>query len=232
MMFTDWSQMQVYISQCEERGLVTRTFRRLDPQRQEAVVHAILDDATQYGPAGLNIKRVARRAGVSVGSLYQYFPDRDGMLAFAVELCVRYVSDAFNQYRTYMSALPLRAALSAYLVGGVEWSRTQAGFLRLFARAAYQGDPELAESLVLPIANLLREMVAEILSAARARGEIRPDVDLEAATRILHALAIAVGDSQLLPYLNHYFQVSDPSLSPERLAEAFLDFVVRGIGAG
>ena len=176
------------------------------------------------------MRDVARRAGVSVGSLYQYFPDRDGMLDFAVELSVSYVSDAFNQYRPYMAALPLREALSAYLVGGIEWSKTQAGFLRLFARAAYQGDPELVESLVRPIADLLHEMVADILSAAQQRGEIRPDVDLEAATRILHALMIAVGDSQLLPYLNNYFQVADPDLPPERLIEALLDFVVAGIG--
>jgi AcrR family transcriptional regulator len=230
MTFTDWTQMQAYIFQFEEQGLITRTFRRLDPKRQEAVVNAILDEATQYGPVGLNVKRVARRAGVSVGSLYQYFPDRDGMLDFAVELSVSYVSDAFNQYRPYMAALPLREALSAYLVGGIEWSKTQAGFLRLFARAAYQGDPELVESLVRPIADLLHEMVADILSAAQQRGEIRPDVDLEAATRILHALMIAVGDSQLLPYLNNYFQVADPDLPPERLIEALLDFVVAGIG--
>jgi len=231
MTLSDWSQFQPYIIQLEGEGKVTRTFRRLDPGRQEAIVSAILDEASEYGPAALSIKRVARRAGVSVGSLYQYFPDRDGTLNFAVELCVRYITDAFNQYRPYLVAVPLREALTAYLVGGVEWSRTQAGLLKLFARAAYQGDPELAESLVLPIADLLREMVADILSMARARGEIRPDVDLEAAARIVHALTIAAGDSQLLPYLNNYFQVSDPAWPPERSLEALLDLVLTGIGA-
>ena len=229
MTFSDWSEFQPYLLQLEQEGLVTRTFRRLDPERQSAILNAILAEAAERGPASLNIKLVAQRAGVSIGSLYQYFQDRDTLLAFAVEMCVRYTKDAFEQYRPYLAAMPLREALAAYLTGGIEWSRTQAAFLQLFARAAYQGDPALAEKLVLPIANVLREMIAEMLSQAQKRGEIRPDVDLEATTRLIHALMIAAGDSQLLPYLNHYFQVTDPALPPERMLEALLNLILVGI---
>ena len=41
---------------------------------------------------------------------------------------------------------------------------------------------------------------------------------------------IAVGDSQLLPYLNVYFQVNDEDVPPERTLEALVALVLRGIG--
>jgi AcrR family transcriptional regulator len=228
---SDWPRFHLYILQLEQEGLVTRTFRRLDPSRQEVIINAILDEAALRGPASLNIKLVAQRAGISVGSLYQYFIDRDRMLSFAVELCVRYVIEQFDQYRPYLAEMPLREALTAYLMGGIEWGRTQTGFLQLFARAAYQGEQELAEKLVTPIAKYLLETVREMLAQAQARGEIRPDVDLESMARIIHALTIVIGDSQLLPYLNDYFQVTDPSLEPERILQSLLDLVQNGIGA-
>jgi AcrR family transcriptional regulator len=227
---SDWAQIHPHILYLEQEGLVTRTFRRLDPERQQAILLAILDEAAEKGPTQVNIKQVAERAGVSVGSLYTYFPNREGMLAFAVELCVRFMSDAFDGYRPYLLTLPLRDALEAYLVGGLEWSRMYASLLKLFARAAYHGDPGLAEPLVRPIATLLREMVHDMLTQAAERGEIRGDIDLEATARIVHALTIAVGDSQLLPYLNTYFQVTDEEISPEQALEALLEFVLRGIG--
>lgn len=230
-MFTDWSQFQPYLLQLEQEGRVTRTFRRLDPPRQIAVLNAILEEAAQRGPAALNIKLVAQRAGVSVGSLYQYFKDRDNMLAFAVELCVRSTNDLFNLYRAELLAMPLRQALEAYLSGGIEWGNTQLTLLQLFARAAYQGDPQLNESLVRPIADTLRQMVSEMLYQAAARGELRPGVDLEASARLLHALLIVSGDSQLLPYLNTYFQVIDPELPPERMLAALLDLALEGLAA-
>lgn len=230
MDLSEWTQIHTHILYLEQDGLVTRTFRRLDPERQQVILTAILDEAAEKGPTALNIKQVAKRAGVSVGSLYTYFPNRDGMLAFAVQVCVRYVTAAFDEYRPYLSAMPLRQALAAYMIGGIEWSRMYMGLIRLFARAAYHGDPELSETLVRPIATLLREMVHDMLSGAVERGEIRGDVDLEATERIIHALTIAVGDSQLLPYLNTYFQVSDKEMPAERTLEALVSLVMEGIG--
>ena len=230
MELSEWTQIHTQILHLEQEGLVTRTFRRLDPERQQAILMAILDEASEKGPTAVNIKQVAARAEVSVGSLYTYFANREGMLAFAVELCVRFVGDAFQQFRPFLLDLPLRDALSAYLVGGVEWSRMYMGMVRLFARAAYHGDPELADSLVRPIAVVLREMVRDLLVSARERGEIRDDVDLEATARVIHALTIAAGDSQLLPYLNTYFQVTDGNVPPERVTTALLELILNGIG--
>ena len=142
MDLADWTQIHTHILQFEQEGLVTRTFRRLDPERQQAILNAILDEAIEKGPTSLNIKQVAERAGVAVGSLYTYFGSREGLLDFAIELCVRYMTDAFNSYRPYLLALSLRQALAAYLTGGVEWSRTQTGLVQFFVRAAYHhGDP-------------------------------------------------------------------------------------------
>jgi AcrR family transcriptional regulator len=230
MELSDWAYIHTHILQLEEQGLVTRTFRRLDPERQRGILNAILDEAVEKGPTELNIKQVAERAGVSVGSLYTYFPNREGMLAFAVQVCVRIVTDAFDQFRPVLLGMPVRQALAAYLVGGIEWSRMYTGLLRLFARAAYHGDPELTETLVQPIATLLRQMIHDMLVQAVERGEIRQDVDLEATARLIHALTITVGDSQLLPYLNTYFQVSDNEVPPERSLEALVSLVMEGIG--
>lgn len=229
-MIPDWTPFHTHILQMEQQGLVTRTFRRLDPERQQAILLAILDEAADKGPAAINIKQVARRAGVSVGSLYTYFPDRDGLLKFAVELCVRFVIGMFNEYRPMLAEMPLREALMAYLAGGVEWSQAYAGLLRLFARAAYQGDPSLREQLVQPVATVMRETLQAILEQAAARGEIRADVDLEAVTRVINALTIVVGDSQIFPYLNAYFQVTDDAMPPERIWEALTGLVMDGIG--
>lgn len=228
---SDWPQWHTQILQLEQAGKVTRTFRRLDPERQQAVVLAILDEAIEKGPASLAIKQVAERAGVAVGSLYAYFGSREGLLDFAVELCVRFMNDMFNSYRAYLAALPLREGLAAYLMGGVEWGQTQMGLVRFFARAAYQGDPLLQERVVQPVGETLLAIVREMLQAAAARGELRPDVDLEATTRLIHALTLAVGDSQMLPYLNTYFQVTDETISPERLLAALGELIMRGVGA-
>jgi len=230
MTYSNWSQILLHINEMEQQGLVTSTFRRLNSDRQLAVITAILDEAVEKGPTSLNIKHVAARAEVSVGSLYAYFNNRDGLLAFATELCVRFMNDMFNVGRPFLTAAPLAEGLAAYVSTGIEWSRAQTGLLQFFARAAYHSDSELSDQVVRPIADTLRGSVHDMILNAIERGEVRPDIDVEATARLVHALTIAVGDSQLLPYLNTYFQITSDEVVRERAVEALVSLIMNGIG--
>ena len=226
----DYKSFQLLILQFEEEGLVTRTFRRLDAPRQQAVISSIMEDAAEFGPAHVNIKRVAERAGVAVGSLYQYFGGRNRMVDFAVEISCRTMVAMFHESIGYFHEMNLRDGLRMYLSYGIEWTREQSAFLRLFARAAYHGDPSLQEKLVKPVAEAMRNVVIEILRQAQARVELRANLDLEASARVINALSIALGDSQLMPYLNQYFLVTDQQVGFERILDAYCSLLVDGIG--
>ena len=169
----DWSDIQIHILQLEQEGKVTRTFRRLDPERQKIVIDAILEEASDKGPTSINIKEVARRADVSIGSLYQYFGNREGLLDFAVALCIRYTINLFEQFGPVLSTLPIQEALRYYILGGIEWGQTEASLVRFLGRAAYQGDPEMTESVVRPVADVMLALMREILTQASERGDIR-----------------------------------------------------------
>lgn len=68
--------------------------RRPRQERSQALVDAILDATAELlardGPARTTTNRVAERAGVSVGSIYQYFPDKQALFAALGE---RYVGE-------------------------------------------------------------------------------------------------------------------------------------------
>lgn len=78
----------------------TRREPRLDPrksakqERAQLTVEAILEAASQvferHGYAHATTNRIAERAGISIGSLYQYYPNKDAIL---VALARRHLSD-------------------------------------------------------------------------------------------------------------------------------------------
>lgn len=72
--------------------------RKLPRQRRsratvEALVEATARLLAERGYRGATTRRIAERAGVSVGSLYQYFPSRDALVTAVLERHVAHVLD-------------------------------------------------------------------------------------------------------------------------------------------
>ena len=90
----------------------TKSARRSAPrkrprqERSEATVDAALEAAArEFASAGYEAtttNRIAESAGISVGSLYQYFPSKE---AIAVELARRYRADRLAFVRTQLEAV-------------------------------------------------------------------------------------------------------------------------------
>lgn len=87
--------------------------QRRDPiqARSRATREAIVQAATQVlerdGPAGFNTNRIAERAGVSVGSVYQYFSNKHAILAAAARRAL--------MGEAVLASVKLRALLDALI---------------------------------------------------------------------------------------------------------------------
>src|SRR6202451_3485941 len=64
------------------------------PVPVESIFEATVQVLLEVGPDRLTTTRVAERAGVSVGTLYQYFPNKHSLLFSVVEQHLNRVADA------------------------------------------------------------------------------------------------------------------------------------------
>ncbi|MGP2441107.1 TetR/AcrR family transcriptional regulator [Streptomyces sp. JW3] len=163
--------------------------RGLAPRKQPRQVRAeltrqrILDAAAhifeEYGYAAGTTNRIAERARVSIGSLYQYYPNKDAIL---VELVTRHLEAG-------------EASVARYLAEGLPESLE--GILRVFVRAAVENhvaDPQLLR-VMAEEAPRAPELLAKVNAYEEERVrygrellERHPEVrvtDTEAAARLL-----------------------------------------------
>ena len=63
----------------------------------EAIWEATIQVLLEVGPDRLTTTRVAERAGVSVGTLYQYFPNKHSLLFSVAERHLNRVADAVER---------------------------------------------------------------------------------------------------------------------------------------
>lgn len=111
--------------------------KRLNPRKQpvqnrsKVTVDAILVAAAQvfeaHGYAGGTTNRIAAKAGVSIGSLYQYFPSKE---AIAVALLERHIAETDHRLHQWVGHMvveqhSLSEALHDYVTGMLEMHSRQ-----------------------------------------------------------------------------------------------------------
>lgn len=172
--------------------------KRLSPrkkpkqERARQTVEAILEAAAQVfdsqGYARSTTDRIAERAGVSVGSLYQYFPGKDAIL---VALAERHADEGVRQVRALLAAVGGKEGLARVKLEPL---------LRLFIErlvALHQSQPRLHRLLFvetpLPKQRHQRlqvtedELAAELVRLFEDHPEVRVENPELAAWMIVHA---------------------------------------------
>lgn len=81
----------------------------------EAVEQACLQILDEAGEGALTINRVAEISGVAVGSIYQYFPNKDAIVALLYERVLDEESEALLRLRQRLVGVPLKLALREIL---------------------------------------------------------------------------------------------------------------------
>ena len=115
--------------------------------RVEEILHAAGDLFAEIGYDKATTNMIAARAGVSPGSLYQFFPNKEAITqAFAAD-----ATDHLHQvYATMLSSevisLPLQAFLETFIDRLVAFNRTYPGYLALELGATLSSPLALVEA--------------------------------------------------------------------------------------
>ncbi len=167
----------------------------------EAIVEAAARILVDEGYAALTTNQIAKVAGVSVGTLYQYFEDKEAVVHLLVDQQVERMQTAFSEAltRLVVGAPPdsLEEAVGGVLDATLEAMRVRPA---LFSRLIREAPRDRREDLD----RRWRQRYTELLSAAlRTRhGELRQgDVTLMAHVLVTGVYAVIVDAAAYRPEL-------------------------------
>jgi AcrR family transcriptional regulator len=191
-------------------------------QRAQATVDAIIDAASQiliaFGYDKTTTARVARRAGVSVGSLYQYFPNKEALVAALIDKhageLVDTVRDTLRHHSRATLGECVRAAIDATITAHRVDPRLHKILHEQIPRVGQLGRAMRAnEEITSELERALRAHASELhrgLDPALADTVINTVLDaiahksvLERNTPLASAIAAEEGYALVMSYLTH-----------------------------
>jgi AcrR family transcriptional regulator len=192
-----------------EDAVRARPGRPRSQKSRTAVLRVTSELINEVGLRAMTTDEIASRSGVSKATIYKWWPNK---YAVAVEAFLSEMATQSPDPDTGSAAEDFRRALR----GLIRFYRTNSGraFAQLIGEAQF--DPQIAVALRAHLIGSRRELVRAILDRGIARGELRPDVDPEAAIDVIFGPAM-------------YRLLAGHAPLDARGADAIVDAAMRGL---
>ena len=173
-----------------EQGTEPR-WRRLPEERPKQILDAALAVFAERGLSAARLEDIAKRAGVSKGTIYLYFANKEelfrGVVRSTVIQFIERGEAAFEQNRDPMRALDL------WMEGHWNWIRSSTfPAMRRLVNSELRDFPDLAAFYATEVVGRAQRLVREILERGMETGEFRR-MDADVASRMLSALFVTHG---------------------------------------
>ncbi len=106
----------------------------------ERLLAATADMIEEHGLEALTTNHIAERAGVNIASLYQYFPNKEAIIAALLEAYFQQISKTLNDVLFTHSDMPIGDSTRLWSLAALNYFRERHGLLELMMR--YQQKPD------------------------------------------------------------------------------------------
>lgn len=181
--------------------MMVRTYKR-DLTRREQIVNAARKLVIKFGSENVTVRRIAQEVGLSEAAIYRHFKSKKDILYLLIESIENnLISDLESQNRpeygrlenvllNHLSALEMRRGIS----------------FQVIAEIISLGDKKLNNRIYETIKKYI-DKLKELLLNEIEKGEVRGDIDVEAAAVIL--FSVVQGLSNIWTLSNYSFNPKD-----------------------
>lgn len=148
-------------------------------ERRAATVEAVVDLAAEQNPADITTTAIADRMGLTQGALFRHFPNKDAIL----EAAMAWVSERLLSRvdEAAQAAKSPTAALEAMFMAHIDFVARHPGVPRMLFGELQRPGKSLPKKMVQTLIRQYGKRLHNLLEAGKAKGELDPRLDVDAA---------------------------------------------------
>jgi AcrR family transcriptional regulator len=201
----------------------TPRWRRLPGERPRQILDAALEVFGERGLAAARLEDIARTAGVSKGTIYLYFPNKEALFCDMIrEIPARFIATVEGMIADESATEQLRH----YFRNSWDYMRSPTfEILYRLIMSELHHFPDLYEQFVEEVPMRSMRIIADILRRGVSSGEFR-ELDPVVTARMLHSLLFTHGvwsaKRARIPFMR--------DLSDNQVLDQLVDFCLHAIG--
>jgi AcrR family transcriptional regulator len=213
------------IVKLETQKIVTSTFRRLSVLKKEQIYQAAINVFSEKVFDRVSLDEIAENAGISKGSLFQYFSSKEKLFTFLLEMFANDYRKYWDDYFSREFAIRAKDRIINYFLSQLDfWDENRISF-RFYIKVRHENDSLLTNDFTYLISSIQSQYLASIIARGSQTGEIRRDAEQAMIVLILSGLNEIIEKSPA-------WQKSPRSrINLENRLKSIMELLFDGIGA-
>lgn len=188
-----------------EKQYCKKTFYNLPEEKRERILRVITEEFANNGFQNTSISQIAKKSGISVGSVYKYFDSKEEMFS----LVVKEGLDELKSVLESLSDSDVDIALKAEEIIRtlISFSRERPELIKLYCALTADGSFELLTEFSQAIEALSSEIYIKETERAQSTGDVRSDVDPRFFAFLLDSVFMMLQFSTACEYYKKRFSI-------------------------
>lgn len=200
------------------------TFFNLPEEKRTRVEEAAIDEFASYTYETASVNRIVDGAGIAKGSFYQYFKDKKDLYKHIMNIIIQKKLEYMSPTITNPFEVDVFTLLREMYKSGLSFALSHPKLLEIGNKLLLDPSHDIYKEIMEENKARSDEVFLLILKAAKERGEIREEIDLEMASYLLTNLNIAVSDYYMKKSEKHEY-----SKDMMKTIDKFIDFIQYGM---
>ncbi|MCS5625500.1 MAG: TetR/AcrR family transcriptional regulator [Candidatus Marinimicrobia bacterium] len=155
----------------------TNKFEQLPQEKQSRIVNASISEFAEKDYETASMNTVVNQAGISKGSLFNYFKTKSVLYDHIYQLALGEVKLYLRDVRDETIDLSFENRLSKIVDSGVLFITEHPRLARIYFRLVYSGDSPNRKKIVHELQAMSDDYLGNIIQDAMGRNELNPNLD-------------------------------------------------------
>ena len=169
-----------------------QTFFNLPEEKRERLIHAAIEEFAGNPFQKAVIDNITKKAGISKGSFYQYFENKEDIYRYLFESISIDKTRHLHLLLREMNHIKFSTFIRRFYEAGVDFEYTQEEYEAFHKRFLLNCSKELRDEILETLTPQSNQLFETVLSFYKENGELKEDLDISFTAEMLTALTMFI----------------------------------------
>lgn len=179
----------------------SRLFQSLNPEKQDKIFNAAAEEFAENGYRKASVNTIVRNAGISKGSLFQYFSTKRNLFDSLVKIASEQVRKYLREVREQTCEISFFERMGRLIRSGFDFIDRWPALSRIYFQLLQSGESPFGPERVVELRNRGEGFLLDLIIEAQEKGELRRDIDVEKVSFLLYSMMETMLRSYYLDHL-------------------------------